>query len=480
VLPKPVRSEDIVICAGQSVTIGGVSYTESTEITLTLPSSTACDTVVTYHLQVIPAVTHTENVAFCPGTSVLINGETYSAAGTVVDTLTAASGCDSIVTYHLSLLPQPTLSLSIELCPGESVVLGGQTYTQPGVVTLLLPAATGCDTLATYTISSKLPSPSVVDIDCPANITLIADPGTAPLLVNYNTPTASTDCPCPGLEVNLTAGVPSGGLFPNGITQVCYKATDACGHSATCCFTVTVREIQPCDVKETPCVRYELLTITADAGQNLTYRIRVINNCANKLIYTAIQLPDGVVAMEPDQLSVFTAESGRKYDVRNPNFSPFYSIRFKSMADSIANGQSDIFQYTLPAQSAPLYMNITSRLATQVFYEAHLNTFYCPIGVTQTNANRDNAATPTPADRLLLFPNPSDGTLWVDLSQWSGKHPAWRIFNSQGQQVLQNTSVPEDDLLRIDLPQGLPQGLYFLEIRAEDGTRETLRFLLKG
>jgi hypothetical protein len=184
--------------------------------------------------------------------------------------------------------------------------------------------------------------------------------------------------------------------------------------------------------------------------------------------------------MEPDQLSVFTAESGRKYDVRNPNFSPFYSIRFKSIADSIANGQSDIFQYTLPAQSAPLYMDITSRLATQVFYEAHLNTFYCPIGVTQSNSNRDNATTTTAADRLQLFPNPSDGTLWVDLSQWSGKRPVWRIFNSQGQQVLQNTAVPEDDLLRIDMPKGMPDGLYFFEIQADSGERETLRFVLKS
>jgi hypothetical protein len=61
------------------------------------------------------------------------------------------------------------------------------------------------------------------------------------------------------------------------------------------------------------------------------------------LIYTAIQLPDGVDAVEPANLSTYNSPEGRNYLVRNPNFTPFYSIRFKSTTDSIANGESDVF-----------------------------------------------------------------------------------------------------------------------------------------
>ncbi len=225
-------------------------------------------------------------------------------------------------------------------------------------------------------------------------------------------------------------------------------------------------------------MRYELLSITADASQNKTYRIKVTNNCANKLTYTAIQLPNAVVAVAPANLSVFTADSGRKYDVRNPNYSPFYSIRFKSTTDSIANGQSDIFEYILPPLSSPNYIHITTRLEPQMFLEAHLNTFYCHVGVTPSG-NRSEAGDLELEQQVTLFPNPSDGTLWVDLGKWTGKGVNYRIFNTQGRQMLANTSAAADEQLRIELPNGMPNGLYFFELLRENGEKETLRFVLQ-
>jgi hypothetical protein len=421
--------------------------------------------------------TRSETIDFCPGEVVTIGGVDYSQSGTVIDTL-PGTGCDTIVTYTLVQLSNPTRAETIEFCPGESIVLGGQTYTQPGTVTLVHPANTGCDTIVTYTLRSLLPAPSVVDIDCPAQISVIAQPGEAPLQIQYNLPVATSDCPCPGVALTLTSGLPSGGLFPNGTTQVCYTAKDSCGNSASCCFVVTVREIQPCDIKMNGCMRYELLSITADVAQNKTYRIRVINNCPNELIYTAIQLPDQVVAMEPAHLSVYTADSGREYDVRNPNFSPFYSIRYKSTSDSISNGQSDVFQYTLPAQSAPLYMNITSRLFPQLFYEAHLNTFNCPIGVTPTGNRTEVLATAVSGldAGVRLFPNPTDGALWIERSGATGEE-TWRVFNSQGQEVMRENVAAATTGWRIDLPATLPTGLYFFQLG--DGQQKAVPFVLQ-
>ena len=54
--------------------------------------------------------------------------------------------------------------------------------------------------------------------------------------------------------------------------------------------------------------------------------------------------------------------------MRNPNFSPFYSIRFKSTADSLANGESDIFEFTLPAQADVDYFHVVARVSVKVFY----------------------------------------------------------------------------------------------------------------
>ncbi len=471
---------DIALCPNEPFTFNGVDYFAPGLVSDTLSSTLGCDSIVHYGLLLLPHSETGVNVSLCPNEPFNFNGTDYFAPGVVSDTLSNQFGCDSILHYNLLLLPQPTRAQTIKFCPGETVVIAGQSYTQPGTVVITVPAATGCDTIVTYTLSSLLPAPSVVGIQCPTDISIIVDPGQAPTEVDYNMPIASSTCPCPGMSLNLSSGLASGALFPNGITQVCYQATDACGNSKTCCFKVTVREVQPCDIKVIGCMKYELLSITADAIQRKTYRIKVTNSCPNKMIYTAIQLPNTVTAVSPADQSVFTAESGRKYEVRNPNFTPFYSIRFKSIADSIANGQSDIFKYTLPPQSAPDYIHITTRLYPQLFFEAHLNTFYCPIGITQTgNRSEEEQVLEFEVAPMALYPNPNDGTLWVDLGEWTGQPLQYRIFNSQGQRMLANTAATTDGPMRIELPSGMPNGLYFFELSRENGQKETQRFVLQ-
>jgi len=55
--------------------------------------------------------------------------------------------------YFSDFSNQVPLPHPITLCPGESVTINGQTYTQPGTVLDTLPGIQGCDTLVTYTIS---------------------------------------------------------------------------------------------------------------------------------------------------------------------------------------------------------------------------------------------------------------------------------------------------------------------------------------
>ncbi|MCC6462377.1 MAG: HYR domain-containing protein, partial [Saprospiraceae bacterium] len=447
----------------------------------TIPGTIGCDTVVTYTLTVLPLPTRAETIAFCQGESVSIGGNTYTQAGTVLDTIPGTIGCDTVVTYTLTVLPLLTRAESIAFCPGESVLIGGNTYTQAGTVLDTIPGIAGCDTLVTYTLQYLTPAPSTVTLTCPATVNISVPPGTGNTVAQYDLPLTGSDCPCPGIALSLTAGLPSGGAFPPGTTVVCYTAQDSCGNSASCCFEVIIREAQACDSKEIGCLKYELLTITADAAKNRTYRIRVTNKCADKLMYTAVQLPNGIVALEPAHLSVYTGESGQDYEVRNPNFSPFYSIRFKPTADGIANGASEIFEYTLPAQSAPDYIHITTRLAPQTFYEAHLNTFNCPVGTTPAGNKPDKRSTSIPASApaLRLFPNPNAGELFVDLSAWAGQPVHLRVCNAQGQALHQVATQAGDSPYPLRLPENLADGLYTLSIWMESGERRALRFVLQ-
>ncbi|PGC29446.1 hypothetical protein COM11_13805 [Bacillus pseudomycoides] len=82
-------------------------------------------------------------------------------------------------------------------------------------------------------------------IMCPGNITQDKDPGVPGAVVNFPNPTASSSCP----GVNVSCSPASGSLFPVGDTTVTCTATDICGGTATCSFTVTVNDTEPLKIQ---------------------------------------------------------------------------------------------------------------------------------------------------------------------------------------------------------------------------------------
>lgn len=471
--------ETLLFCSGDAVEIGGNMYNIPGTVLDTLIAASGCDSIVTYTLDFLPNPMRSETVSLCPGDSVVIGGVTIKDPGSFLLYLPSALSCDTIVTYTITLLTKPTRAETIGFCPGETVTLGGNTYSQPGTVVVTAPATVGCDTIVTYTLQYRTPAPSTLSINCPNSISMNVSTGASEVVVGFADATASSDCVCPGLDVMHSGGQASGSSFPLGLSSVCYLAQDACGQTASCCFNISVEEEDPCDTKVIGCMKYELLTITSDQFKNKTYRIRVTNNCSNQLIYTAIQTPSGLVAMSPDNDAIYTAPSGNEYQIRNPNFSPFYSIRYRSIGGGIVNGGSDILRYTLPAQADVTYINITSRISLYQYYEAHLNTFYCPIGVTPAEERSEaeaGAGLIEGSESVVIFPNPTDGDINVDLSIWDGEMVQIQIFNSQGQRILVDQVFATTTAQHIDLPQRLSSGLYLLEVSTETGKKEVLKF----
>lgn len=426
---------------------------------------------------VIPFERKTLQIPLCYGESFEIDGQSYSGTVTVIDTSFTGTPCGSITAYKLTELPEIKTLRTITFCPGDTVEVGGMFYTGESVVFLMFTAANGCDSTVVYTLQYAVPAPSEVSITCPAPVTVFTNNG-AGAEIQYAHPAASTSCVCPGLDVEMTSGLASGSNFPQGTTKVCYKAEDACGQTKTCCFNVSVLEDAPCDVKVIGCLRYELLTITEDAGGNKTYRVQVTNYCPDPLIYTAIQVPSGVLAMKPLDNTIYTAPGGNQYLVRNPNFAPFYSVRYRALNPGIANGQSEIFRYTLPAQTDVLFFEVISRLSVQQFFAAHMNTFYCPIGVTPPD-NRDNEDAVFQSFVSGAVPNPTTGTFRMILETEEDAPVEYQVFNSQGQLVLSDRSELFAGQADISFPESLPNGLYFVEIVGFDDLGGMQRVVLQ-
>jgi len=69
------------------------------------------------------AVNTNINASICSGSSYLFNGNTYNAAGTYTATLVSATGCDSIVSLHLSVNTPTASTTNATICKGDNYVL---------------------------------------------------------------------------------------------------------------------------------------------------------------------------------------------------------------------------------------------------------------------------------------------------------------------------------------------------------------------
>ena len=104
--------------ACDSYTWNGETYTVSGNYEQTFPMASGCDSIVTLHLTILNS-TSAEVTETAEG-SFFWNGTTYTESGNYTATLTNAAGCDSIVTLHLTIT-EPVIEQKWEngILPGK-------------------------------------------------------------------------------------------------------------------------------------------------------------------------------------------------------------------------------------------------------------------------------------------------------------------------------------------------------------------------
>ncbi|MFN8288058.1 MAG: gliding motility-associated C-terminal domain-containing protein [Chitinophagales bacterium] len=151
--PYLQKSVPLSICTGQSVVINGQTITTAGTYYDTIPAISSCDTIVTYTVTISPFIQKTLPVSLCTGQSITINGQTITTNGNYLDTLSAISGCDTIVTYQVTFNSYITANASFTICPGQSATFNGQQYSTAGTYFDTIPALSGCDTAYTITVT---------------------------------------------------------------------------------------------------------------------------------------------------------------------------------------------------------------------------------------------------------------------------------------------------------------------------------------
>ena len=93
---------------------------------------------------------------------------------------------------------------------------------------------------AFFTNASQGPLTSI-EVNCSMGAELIGQgpQNVGGAFIEWDEPTATTSC-AGGVSVELTQGMPSGSLFPFGVTEIQYTFTNACGDEEICAFNVKV------------------------------------------------------------------------------------------------------------------------------------------------------------------------------------------------------------------------------------------------
>ncbi|MGP1515659.1 MAG: T9SS type A sorting domain-containing protein [Bacteroidales bacterium] len=147
---------DATICQGKYYHFHDKYYNENKTYTIVVSNDQGCDTTFTLNLTVLKKSDSTFNIQINQGETYTINGKEYALEGTYYDTVTTQNGCDSILKINISYNPcSSTIKKTIydTICDNEIAIFNGDTLTQSGTRTATFITDKGCDSVVTFILT---------------------------------------------------------------------------------------------------------------------------------------------------------------------------------------------------------------------------------------------------------------------------------------------------------------------------------------
>jgi len=135
--------------ACKSYSYGGVNYTASGIYADTLTNASGCDSIVTLYLTIIDTVRTTITDTACD--SYTFQGTTYTTGGSYDHAFTSSMSCDSVVTLHLTINRSYHRTDTLSAC--YSYVFHGRNLTGSGIYSDTFATAAGCDSILTLNLT---------------------------------------------------------------------------------------------------------------------------------------------------------------------------------------------------------------------------------------------------------------------------------------------------------------------------------------
>ena len=394
--PYLIGTRTINICYGESYTFNGVTYTTSNNTAKdTIPSPTGCDSIITLNLTVAPFLTGIRTVVLCAGDSYTFNGVTYTTSNnTATDTIQNSSGCDSLVTLDLTILPPLSSIDRRNICFGESYLFNGSTYTTSNNTARdTFISTNGCDSIVTLNLSVSSPVNFLtIDTSGCGSITIDGTTYTTSIFVND---TIRGIAGCDSLYINYNILIyPNYNLRTNIDSVSCDSVLfEGTTYYADTSFVQMFNTVNGCDsLQRTVNIDiddfeldlnadllqpYEGEVITLTATTNIPY-YQVISWEPSSLFLDQQAKAQWVKLYENTQITVTAISPNGCIDTASLDFNTLditHTVSFPNAFTPNGDGRNDIFKPLVAIKRAYLvkYFRIVNRWGQEVFHQISQN-----------------------------------------------------------------------------------------------------------
>lgn len=150
-----LTNNPVNICQGDSLLLDGQYRSVSGNYNTTLTAISGCDSIVTTNLVVNPLIQTFQNPSICEGDTLKVGTHNYLSAGIYSDIFNSFSGCDSIVSTYLVVKPKIHTIQNPAICQGGKLAVGTHIYSAAGTYTDIFNAFSGCDSIVTTNLTIK-------------------------------------------------------------------------------------------------------------------------------------------------------------------------------------------------------------------------------------------------------------------------------------------------------------------------------------
>jgi CHU_C Type IX secretion signal domain len=159
VLPAKTVNIKKTICSGEKFTIGGKTYDQTGQYTISIKSIDGlnCDSTIILDLNVPTKIQQINKVTVCNGkTYTAPNGKVYDKTGKYDEVFKATGGCDSTYTIDLTVLNILSGVKDETVCPKQlPYIFGTQSITKEGTYTEVFKTKIGCDSTVTLKLQVR-------------------------------------------------------------------------------------------------------------------------------------------------------------------------------------------------------------------------------------------------------------------------------------------------------------------------------------